>query len=847
MVGDNRKVWPKVVETHGPASKSLGESISEFSHAEQVNRVLFSIADAVNATQDLAELYATIHRTLGNIIDVTNFFIAIVDNQKKTLFFPYHVDTITDDFSPINDFATSSSLSGLVVAGKSPVLLRTEALNKRAEVVGLIGPSPLVWIGSPLIIRDEVIGVVAAQSYTDADAYDETDLQLLRAISQQIAVAIDRKRFLDELKRSEERYRDLVQNANSSIIRMDSNGRISFFNEFAERFFGYEASEVVGENVIGTIVPEIDSTGTDMRAMIADIGIRPQLYATNENENMQRDGTRVWISWTNKLLYNAKGEVSEILCVGNDITDRKKALEAQRESEERYKQVMRLSLEPIYMFDPETNKILESNPAFEKILGYTADEIHQLTIYHVIAHEQTSVDYHTSKIMAVGATDIGDRLWRRKDGTVFPVHVTANKIKVKGIDIIFVTARDLSERKLAEEKKAELEAQNRQLQKAESLGRMAGAIAHHFNNKLQAVLGNLEMAMAEVPRGGNPTEMLGYAMQAAQQAAEVSVMMLTYLGQTTRLTESLDLSESCRRSLILLQAAAPKRMVIKADFPSYGPVILGNEGQIQQVLTNLLTNAWEAVSENHGTVGLVVKTVSWQEIDDSNRFPFDWKPQDTAYACLEVTDTGHGIAKKDIENIFDPFFTTKFTGRGLGLPVVLGIVGAHGGGITVQSETGRGSVFRVFVPVSNMAISTITKKMTETRGIEEGGTVLVVEDEEMVRDIATMMLSHLGYKVLEAKDGIEALEVFHRHGTEISCVLSDLTMPRMDGWETLAELRSLSPSIPVIMASGYNESEVFAGDRHELPQAFLHKPYQILALKEALVKAMSWSVEDGKR
>ncbi len=270
-----------------------------------------------------------------------------------------------------------------------------------------------------------------------------------------------------------------------------------------------------------------------------------------------------------------------------------------------------------------------------------------------------------------------------------------------------------------EVEKAELEARNRQLQKTESLGRMAGAIAHHFNNQLQVVMGNLEMAMDELPRESDTLETLTETMQAARRAAKVSGLMLTYLGQTPGRREPVDLSEACHQILILLQAAVPKGMTLKVDLPSSGPVIRANAGQIQQALANLVTNAWEAAGESKGAVGLTVKMVSQANIPASKRFPIDWQPRENVYACLEVTDTGCGIPSNDIEKIFDPFFTTKFTGRGLGLPVVLGIAGAHDGGITVESEPGRGSVFRVFLPVSTEEMPDrvyITKPMTSSKG-----------------------------------------------------------------------------------------------------------------------------------
>ena len=199
-----------------------------------------------------------------------------------------------------------------------------------------------------------------------------------------------------------------------------------------------------------------------------------------------------------------------------------------------------------------------------------------------------------------------------------------------------------------------------------------------------------------------------------------------------------------------------------------------------------------------------------------------------------MADAGCGIACKDIEKIFDPFFTTKFTGRGMGLSVVLGIVKAHNGGITVESEPGRGSIFRVFFPLSAEEVPRQPDKPIQSPEIQEGGTVLLIEDEEQVRKMARTMLTHLGYRVIEAKDGVEAVEIFQQHQDEIRCVLSDLTMPRMNGWDTLAALRKLSPDIPVILSSGYDEAQVMADEHPERPNAFLGKPYRLQELKDTI-------------
>ena len=397
---------------------------------------------------------------------------------------------------------------------------------------------------------------------------------------------------------------------------------------------------------------------------------------------------------------------------------------------------------------------------------------------------------------------------------------------------------DITGKKQVEADREKLEAQNRQLQKSESLDRMAGAIAHYFNNQLGVVIGNLEMAICELPQGSVAVRRLTAAMQAAEKAAEMGGLMLTSLGQTSGKREPLDLSETCRQVLSKLRTVMPANVVIETDLASPGPVINANANTIQQVMTNLATNAWEAFGESRGAIHLNVKTVSNAEIPASHRFPIDWQPQDHDYACLEVVDADGGIAGNDIEKLFDPFFSTKFAGRGLGLPVVLGIVKAHGGAVTVESEPGRGSIFRVFLPVSAEEVQMKPDKAPQPLAMEEGGTVLLVEDDSAVRDAAAAMIKHLGFSVIEAMDGVDAVELFRQRRNEISCVLCDLTMPRMNGWETLTALRKLAPGIPVILASGYDEAQVMEGDHPELPQAFLGKPYKHTGIRDAINQAL---------
>jgi PAS domain S-box-containing protein len=437
----------------GTKDNALGKDQNSPSHAEQINRVLFAIADAVNSTEDLRQLYSKIHHILGSIIDVTNFFIAIVDHSKKTLHFPYHVDTVDEDFSPLDDFDIESSLTGLVATGKKPVLLRREELRERAARNGTWGPPPLIWMGSPLLIREEVKGVIAMQSYTHADLYDETDLQLLTNVSQQIAVAIDRKRFLDKLTKSEEQYRELVENANSIVLRMDGTGRISFFNEFAQRFFGYDTNEIIGRNVVGTIIPETDLASKDLQSLILNIGLHPQRYATSENENICRDGRRVWISWTNKPVYSETGEVDEILCVGSDVTERLQTERELQESQERYSALFNRSLDWVYVADFEGH-ILDANQIALEALGYTHEELPALTFAQLLFENKLPLAAKThEKIRTTGLMNKRHEYRvRHKNGGFLDIETQSSLILHEGKpSAVLSIARDITERKRAEE------------------------------------------------------------------------------------------------------------------------------------------------------------------------------------------------------------------------------------------------------------------------------------------------------------------------------------------------------------------------------------------------------------
>ena len=492
------------------------------------------------------------------------------------------------------------------------------------------------------------------------------------------------------------------------------------------------------------------------------------------------------------------------------------------------------------------------NERWANIIGYTLDELSPVSIktWGRFAHPQ---DLKASGELLqkhfqgdLEFYDFETRM-KHKDGTWVWVH-DRGRVSTWTEDgkplLMMGTHTDITERKEAEAVLARVKDQTHQLQKAESLGLMAASIAHHFNNKLQAVMANLDLLSA-LPKGGDPTKHLAEARLASEKAAAVSRQLLAYLGNTPGARAPLCLGDLCAASQPLLQQALPAGVTLASACRVPGPTVKANAEQVQQVLTNLVTNAGEAMGAAGGCVRLSLSCCPAAELPTDHRFPIDWQPQGPDYACLEVADTGAGIASADIGKLFDPFYSTKFTGRGLGLSVVLGLVQAHGGAITVASQPGQGSVFRVYLPVSTEATPRRQERAVQAPALSGGGTLLVVEDDDMLLLATGALVELLGFTLLAAKDGVEALELFRQHRAEIRCVLTDLTMPRLDGWGLLTALRQLDPSLPVILASGYDQAQVLAGTRAHQPQAFLSKPYGLPQLRAAVHEALAARAAPG--
>ncbi len=383
---------------------------------------------------------------------------------------------------------------------------------------------------------------------------------------------------------------------------------------------------------------------------------------------------------------------------------------------------------------------------------------------------------------------------------------------------------DITEQRAAEEERRGFEERARHVQRLESLGILAGGVAHDFNNILTGIFGYCELACYDLSPDSSARDHMEQIRESARRAAGLCNQMLAYSGRGRFTLRALNLSEVVESVTHLLKSSIARQATVELRLEKDLPAIEAEPPQIQQVVMNLLMNASDAIEEGFGVVTVRTGVTECDHAYLSGTFVDDDLPEGT-YVFVEVSDTGAGMDAEVRQRIFDPFFTTKFAGRGLGLAAVLGIVRGHRGAVDIQSEVGSGTVFRVLFPVSKLAVGIEPTQHSEPGGSTGQGLVMVVDDEPVVRRYARESLERSGFEVLTAPDGPNAIEIFRQHGHEIAAVLLDLTMPKMDGHQVLKELRKMRESVRVVLSSGYDEHEVMESLSSDTA-GFIQKPYE---------------------
>jgi PAS domain S-box-containing protein len=457
-------------------------------------------------------------------------------------------------------------------------------------------------------------------------------------------------------------------------------------------------------------------------------------------------------------------------------------------------------------------------------------------------HRIINSGFHSQQFMAgLWSTILAGRVWkgeiknRAKDGTFYWVDTTI--VPFLGEDNRpqqFVAIRaDITQRKESEDAL-------RQSQKLESLGVLSGGIAHDFNNLLTTILGNTNLGTMHLSPESPAIPYLQQIEKATLRAADLTRQLLAYAGKGRLQILEVDLNRLVVEMTQLLTVSLSKKAVVRYDLSPGLPFISADPSQMQQLVMNLVTNASEAIGDE--VSGLITLRTGIQMVDDatnSGLLPNLPLPAGR-YVTLEVSDTGCGMSPEVRERIFDPFYTTKFTGRGLGLSAMLGILRSHKGSLKVYSELGRGSVFKLFLPALSLGTEDLPPRSAS--GEWQGhGVLLVVDDEPGARAVARALAENLGFQVIEAADGLEAVALFDLRHSEITAVLMDLTMPHMDGRQAFLRMQEVDAAIPVVLTSGYSEQDVLTDFLGKGLAGFLPKPYQ----SSQFLAAIRQAVEPG--
>jgi len=731
----------------------------------------------------------------------------------------------------------------------------------------------------------EVTGGIASVAGLDLGSGMLAAWALAVPVAVMVQIAVGREQLLGRqrgveraLSESQERFRALTENSSDLIAEVDQEIAFTYANPRHQEWFGASGAELVGTDAMELVHPadrkktqawhsthlenESDSLLTirvphqhdgwrwvECNGRRFEVDGEPRIVLTLRDvtqrirleERLQRAHDRLEerVEERTSQLHDAVASLEE------EVAERRRVEHRLRRSELRWRDVSNLSSDLSFSMSRSPSGDFTTDwvtQAITRISGRTREEIdpnswgnvvHPDDLETVIANMKGIADGETLEFDGRIITPVGKVRWMR-------TRITGAGTKEDGSLRILGASRETTEARKAVEDRLRLEAHIQEAHKLESLGVLAGGVAHDFNNVLAVILGNDALALSDAPSDSRLAKQLGRIRSAAKHGQALTSQMLTYSGKASVSLKPLDLFRLVDEMAELLGAAVSKKCQLDISHPDEPVMVEGDPTQLRQVIMNLVTNASEALLDQPGRVAVRcgVMNADAAYLKDTFGSP-DVKSGDFVY--LEVSDPGCGIDETFRNRIFEPFFSTKFTGRGLGLASVLGIVRGHGGAIKVSTEAGAGTRFRVLLPPATASVRPARASTSEKRSARRGpARVLVVDDDEAVLEIAGEFLKRSGFNVVTAESGMAALDILNGEGgAEIDVVVLDLSMPGLDGRETLVEIRDLRPELPVVVASGFGESVTAERFPSEEIASFVRKPYEAEEIAEAVRNALA--------
>jgi len=672
----------------------------------------------------------------------------------------------------------------------------------------------LVWWGS--ISRDLLlIGVIdafinALIIASLAIYFVKHSIRLDELNKQLQAEMNERKRAEEIVYKSEERFRALTENTSDWIWEVDQSLVFTYASPKVKELLGYEPNEVIGKTPYDLMPKDEAKRLSEVSHSILE---SHEPFISLESINIHKDGRQVILETSGVPIFDNEGKFSGYRGINRDITERKRAEEALQMSQEKYRLVVENANEAIFIVQEGIIKF--PNRKTMELSGYEKEELTGVPFLEFIhpADKDMVIDMHRKRLQGLAISATYSFRVITKSREVIWVEAAAVLVSWEGTPATLSFLRDITHQK-------KLEEQLLQAQKMEAVGQLAGGVAHDFNNLLTAIVGYGHLVKNEAAQDGRLSEYAGQILSAAERAAILTNDLLTFSRKQIVNLQPVNLNKIIKNMEGLLLRVIGEDIALSTVLTDQDLTIMADSTQIDQILMNLATNAQDAMSKGGS---LFIRTDCVEINGEYPKAYNNTKPG--SYALLSVEDTGVGIDEKIRERIFEPFFTTKGIGKGtgLGLSMVYGIVKQHDGYINVYSEPGRGTAFKILLPlIPSTGVPLQSENVTKVTGGAE--TILIGEDDSQVRNLLKQVLSDAGYHIMEALDGKDAVEVFHRNKDKIRLLILDVIMPRKNGKEAYEEIKKERSDIKAIFVSGYSEDIIHNKGMLEVGLHFIPKP-----------------------
>jgi len=692
----------------------------------------------------------------------------------------------------------------------------------------------------PLVSARGVVLGTFSQTYAEPREPSPEELAMIQRAASIATLAIERDLTIAELRDSEERYRALYNRtpAMQHVIGIDS--RIVQVSDFWLETMGYERPDVLGRSIDDFLTRDSRRYRTEV---VKPAAVRDGFVKDVEFRMVRRDGSVMDVLLSSTAERDAAGAILRFYAVLRDVTDRKRAEAALVASERRLAGIVDLAMDAIITCDA-AQRIVVFNAAAEHVFRCPAESAIGTTIERFLPREARA--RHAEHLREFGERGeqgrqkVGARRLSalRADGELFPIEASISLLEIGGQPLFTVIVRDVTETVQAEATRVRLEAQLREAQKMEAIGTLAGGIAHDFNNIIGAIVGNVDLALHDLPAGHPAAESLERIARSSRRARDLVEQILMFSRHEEPRRQPLDVGAAVDDALTLLRATLPATVKITTRLPGRPVHVLADSTQLQQVLINLGTNAWQALEGKPGEIEIAV--------DDTHLDVAAAHDAGVAtagrYAHVAVRDTGIGMTDAMRERIFEPFFTSKPAGKGtgLGLAVVHGIVHAHGGGIVCRSAPGRGATFDVYLPASDSypaAVPVVPSAPPPKAG--RGQKVLYIDDDEALVYLARRLLERSGYRVSAHTDAAHGLAALRHDPASFTLVVTDFSMPGMSGLDVAREVRTIRSDLPVLVTTGYVTDELKQDATDAGVREIVYKPdtaAQLVGAVERLIR-----------